>query len=821
MVFPHPRLTPLAQALLLVFIGGTATAVFTAVSPAHAAEAATAINLDIPAGNLDQVLSRFGRQAGIQIAVNAELTGGRHSPGVTGKLGIDAALQRLLTGTGLEAVRDANGEYTLRKLPVGTSPTGTASQPETLLPVVRVTAASMGAQDARAGGGVPGKAAPTIGPWEGRSLQDAPYSISVMTSEQAGNTIARDFDQLFKMNPVVQVNAPMTIFGYPQVKIRGFDQSTGILDGVRLSSYGYGLSTEETERVEVLNGLSGFLYGAGNVGGVANYVLKRPTYSRLANFTAGNYGGSQWFGHVDLGNRVDEEGRVAYRFNAAYSNGDTSKDDQQLKKWLISGALDFNLSNDLLLQLEAAHTYWRLDRVDTRFYSSGISYWPEAFDVKKTYTPGWTYNQTESDRIGANLSYTIDDAMTLRSGYLYKKDRREFIILYPIYSPTGWTMYDPGKTAPYDTISQGAYTYLDAAFKTGSVAHKLTLGGSWDTYREDKYTNSYIYGTTSNGADYPTPVNLTTQQLLNLAAPGFSSSYGPRYKAADATNSNIVVGDDITFTHQLSALLGANYATLETRSYGTTGALSSNYKSSALTPTVSLIYKPAPPLSTYVSYMESLEAGGVVPNDPSLYNNPGKILEAMISKQYEVGAKYALSSDLLLTSALFRIEKANTYNETGSNGKVTINQDGLQVHQGVEVTLAGRLTDRLSISAGGTLMDLGIEKATNPALEGKKPIGSSPVLAKVSLQYAIPGIEGLMLSGGAYYSGSKYKDSANLQKIDGYTIFDAGVSYRTRIGGRSTAFNLYVSNLTNENYWSSYWQLGLPRSIAFSVKSEL
>lgn len=809
MIKPHPLTRAVQLALLGMLVTGPAVHAQPAQPSSAAAHAVR--QYDIPAGPLGQTVSRFASAAGVAISFDASSMGDATSPGVKGSYTVEQGFARLLQGSGMEAVQTGDGNYVLRKAPVS----GDAQ--EATLPAVQVSSSIDAGATA---GGFLSKAKPSIGPWEGRSLQDTPYSVSVMTSEQAENTIARDFDQLYKMNPVVQVSAPATIFGYPSVVIRGFGHSAGIVDGVRLSSYSYGLSTEETERVEVMNGLSGFLYGAGNVGGVANYVLKRPTYDRLANVTVGNYGGQQWFSHVDLGNRIDDEGKFAYRFNAVYSDGETAKDDQHMNKWLISGALDFNVTDDLLLQLEAAHTYWKLDRVDTRFYSAGLDYWPDAFDVSKTYMPGWTYNETESDRIGANVRYRINDALTLRSAYLHKKDRREFIILYPIYSNTGWSMYAPGKTAPYDTISQGAYTYLDAAFKTGDVSHKLTFGGSWDTYKEDKHVNSYVSGTDSNGAPYQTPTNLTTEQLLNLASPNFGSDYGPRYKATQATNRNVMLGDDITFTDQLSALVGVNYATLETRTYATSGQLSSGYEDSALTPTVSLIYKPVERLTTYVSYMESLEAGSIVPNDPALYTNPGTVLDAMVSKQYEIGAKYALSPDLLLSSALFRIEKANNYNETGSDGRITVNQDGLQVHQGLELTLAGRLTKRLNVSAGATVMDLGIEKATNPALEGKKPVGSSPVLIKTSLQYAVPGVDGLVLSGGAYYSGKKYQDSANLKKIDGYTVFDLGASYRTQLAGRNTVFNLYVSNLTNEDYWSSSNQLGLPRSIALSVKTE-
>ncbi len=817
----HPRSTSLphrpaalATALRCALLGLTLAA--TLPAPALAQTDATALpasdavrRFDIPAGPLDRALDNFARTAGVNLSYDEALIAGRASGGLSGRHGIAAGLAALLAGSGVEAVAQPGGGYSLRKAPDARS--------GAMLPAVKVSA--RGADAATPTN--PGDSQPAVGPWKGRTLQDTPYTVTQMTSEQATTTIARDFDQLYKMNPVVQNNAPMTIFGYPSVKIRGFDHSTGIVDGVRLSSYTYGLSTEETERVDVLNGLSGFLYGAGNVGGIANYVLKRPTYESLANIAVGNYGGSQWFGHIDLGNRIDDEGRVAYRFNAAYSDGDTSKDDQQLEKWVASGALDFNLTDNLLLQLQGAHTYWRLDRVDTRFYSSGISYWPDAYDVNKTYTPGWTWNETESDRVGVNVRYDINDAVALRSAWLYKKDRREFVIIYPIYTPTGWTMYAPNATTPYDTISQGAFTYLDVAFATGGIAHKLTLGGSWDTYKEEKHFNNWTSPTTSSGAPYPTPANLTVDQLLDLPAPRYDADYGPRYKASEATNGNVVIGDDIAFTDKLSALVGVNYATLETSAYSNAGVRTSNYEDSALTPTVSLIYKPLTQLTTYVSYMESLESGGIVPNDPTLYNNPGATLDAIISKQYEIGAKYAVSPNLLLTSALFRIEKANSYNEMAANGKTTVNQDGLQVHQGLEVTLAGNLTDALSISAGGTVMDLGIEKATNPALKGKEPIGSSSVLAKLSLEYAIPGIDGASVSAGAYHSGDKYKDSANLQEIDGYTIYDLGAAYRTEIAGKPTTFNVYVSNLTDEDYWSSYWQLGLPRNVAFSIRSEL
>lgn len=796
------------------------------VVPAYAQQAEAMRHYDIPAGSLAQALSRFADQAGIQISYEGRLTDGRMTPGLRGTFLPNDALSRLLAGTGLVARTPDKGTVTLVPATVG----------RLELDPMRIEAAAYTAEteDEKAQVAIRREDGTIIvtgqherldnvastGPWGARDLVDTPYSVSVMTSEQIQNTIARDMDQLYKMNPVVQTNAPSTVFGYPNVRIRGFDSSTGIIDGVRLSSYSYGLSTEEIEKVEVMNGLSGFLYGSGNVGGVSNYVLKRPTYESLANVAIGNYGGSQYFAQVDLGGRITSDDTLAYRFNASYANGETSKDDQHLKKWLVSGALDWNVSEKLLVQLEAAHTYYHLDRVDSRFYANGLGYWPDAYDNSKTYTPGWTYNQTTSNRVGANLKYQISDAVSLRSAYMYKKDVREYVIIYPIDTPNGWSTYAITKTFPYDTISQGAYTYLDVAFDTGPIAHKLTVGGSWDTYQEKRHVVGNVPGTYADGTAYPAGSNMTLEELLNMETPVFNGDPGPLYKANDATNYNAIIGDDVTFTDTLSALIGVNYSTIQSRAYTTAGVKSSGYKKSALTPTVSLLYKPVPALTTYASYMEAMEAGTIVGNDPTIYANAGEVMDPIISRQYEVGAKYAFTDKLLVTAALFRIEKANSYNETGADGLITINQDGRQVHQGIELTLDGNITDRLRVVAGGTWMDLSIQKATNAALKGKDPIGSSAVMAKASVEYSVPMLDGLVLSGGAYYTGPKYQDAANANKIDGYTLFDAGIRYRTEALGRPTTFNLYVSNLTDKDYWSSYWQLGLPRTIAFSARTE-
>jgi iron complex outermembrane receptor protein len=168
--------------------------------------------------------------------------------------------------------------------------------------------------------------------------------------------------------------------------------------------------------------------------------------------------------------------------------------------------------------------------------------------------------------------------------------------------------------------------------------------------------------------------------------------------------------------------------------------------------------------------------------------------------------------------ALFRIEKANTF-DVQTSPLPTRTQDGKQIHQGLEVGITGKLTDNLTIVAGGTLMDLKVTKATNPALQGKKPTGAASQMAKVTAEYRVPAVPGLSISGGAYYTGKKYYNASNTETVPAYTVFDAGVRYATKLGSYPTTFNFTVQNITDKVYWSNTSGMGDPRTFAFTVRA--
>lgn len=781
-------------------------------APAHAQNEINRQIYAIPAGTLKSVLVSFGQVSGAMISYTESEIAGKRSSGVNGSFTVPEALNVLLAGTGLEASKRVEGGFTLR--PQASAITGQT------LPLMTVSTSADTLKQGTAEEGYRVSNISGAGPWGERSLQDTPYSMSIVPSDLIQNAFITDMDQIARVNPVVQLNRSSNYDDTQFPIIRGFSNFALIMDGMRLSTAPQGISLEDVERIEVLSGTSGFLYGSGNVGGVVNYVLKRPTAERLTRLTLGNYGGEQYFGHLDLGGPIDSRGIVRYRLNAVYQDGDTAVRDQKRKKSLISGAIDWNVTHNFLLQLEGSHRTYYMNSPTMRFDFRDSGLLPKPFDSRESYTPKWNYVDNKTDRASLKASWRINDIFGLRTAYMYKQHEFSFSQTYGRINPDGFTYraWSYEETAPSKRVNHGVYAYLDADFKTGPIGHKVTLGASGDIY--NNYQPEIL--SVNNLWDYPPPPQATLEELKHktLIKPDWDLFPGKeRYKSARTTSRNIIIGDNITINEKWSILAGVNYTTLGSFSYNVNGDRTAKYEESAWTPTASLIFKPIKNLTTYASYMEALQNGVIVGNN---YTNAGEVLPPLVSNQYEVGAKYDWNNRFLLTGALFRIEKANQYSDNGQPLPTYV-QDGRQVHQGVELTLTGKVTNNLTLMGGGTLIDPKVKKSNNPALEGKKPTNVASVSAKMYAEYAIPSLEGLVVTGGVYYTGERYADTANTAgaKAAAYTLFDVGGRYTTRLLNNLLVLRLNVANLTNKNYWVaediSGAMLGIPRTFSFSA----
>jgi iron complex outermembrane receptor protein len=651
----------------------------------------------------------------------------------------------------------------------------------------------------------------TTGPWGSRKVEEVPYTITVLPSELIENSGARNLDQLFAMTPLVQQGQSQDINNIAQATLRGFNVARAYVNGVQNNNIGMGVFVEEIDQLEILNGLSGFLYGASPVGGVINYQLKSPTAYDLRDLTIGNYGGEQYYAHADIGGMFDAEKRFGYRLNLLTQNGDTQIDEQTLRRNLISGSVDWRPTDNMVVELFLSKKDFHLEGRQFQFFLGGNL--PDPLDGDQLYGPRDTYVDVDSEEASLRFAYAPTDQWAIRAALMTKKDTRSMVYaignLLPDDATVSFNLFG-GRNAA-ETL--GGYLYADYVFSTGPVDHRLTVGVNGYTYENSLAIQANGFPSFFDG---PYTFDIADRSIVDFAVPVWNLSDSHRVVNGKSRNINTVVGDDITFDANWSMLVGANLSQIRSENFDfATGAPLPNglYDESAVTPTVSVLYKPTTTVTTYLSYMESLEPGSIV--GPT-FTNANQILGPLRSKQVELGAKASIN-DILLTAALFQIDRASERSSDGTPTGTFV-QDGREVHRGLEVSAMGKLTDELSLVAGLTVMDNEIRDSADPALEGKRPNGVADSTVKLYAEYAPRALAGWTFTGGVYVTGEGYQDPLNTRKISSYTLVDVGVRYDADLFGHNVVARVNLMNAGDEHYWAAT-SPGTPRTLAFSLSA--
>lgn len=760
--------------------------------------AALADTYQLPAAPLASTLNKIASEAGIVLSIDPALTAGKTAQPVRGDYDALAALNTALQGSGLQLVQSSAGTYSLEPL----------AQDAMNLPTTSINA--RGQADGSAAAGYRSEAVKNVGALGGMRLQDTPYSMSVVSKELLQNTQTTSTDDVFKRNPFTQLYSPKNAGYASAVAIRGYSGAGNLSianDGLRYSNgYDGGNYVEEMEQIEILTGLSGFLYGPASPGGLVNYVIKRPTYERYNSVTLGNAGGDNYYLHGDFGGPIDSEGTFAYRVNLLTQDGETAIDLQKRRRQMISLALDWNVSDDLLIQFDASHKESETRGLSSYWYFADQGRRPDADDLDndKLYSQRWAFSDSKHDRIGSRFNWTLTDTFTLRGALGYSQYTQEYAYTGPTVNtttPAGFYEQPLYGFAPVETEETSGNLFLDANFTTGSIGHKVTAGYQGNVSRERQYTDAGVYGVDIG-------VNVPLSEQPQVAKPDYAANIGngDQRLTSRSQSDNWLIGDVITLNEQWSTILGLTRTRIETLGSGVV-----NDKAET-SPNVSLIYKPQPWLTTYASYIEGLQSGGLAPWNAL---NAYQVMAPLVSEQYEIGVK-ATVGETLLTLALFNIDKPNAY----TNGNNIYVQDGRQENNGLEFGITGKVLPELTLVGGFTLLDPEVKKTSVAANEGQKPTNVASQLAKLYAEYDINAVPGFAVTGGAYYTGKQYTDEANQHSLPSFTTFDVGARYRMPVADNSVTLRANVSNLADKSYWLNSSYLGDPRTLTFSAQLE-
>lgn len=695
-------------------------------------------------------------------------------------------------------------------------------------PDVSVTAPAGEAPEGSVAAGYRPSTLSNVGPLGSMKIQDVPYAVNVVSAPLLENKLISQQDDFYRINPSIQTFSTSTRGFSANPILRGFTvpNSTGTAeDGLRFQNL-FAEPLEDKARIETFTGLTSFLYGANNVGGLINYVYKRPTPVPYTSVTLGNYGGLSGFAHGDFSGPIDKEGRFSYRLNVLGQDGTTAVENRSIRRNLVTGALSFQPNADFNLTVIGSHHDQIVRGIDpawnfaTNPDGSSRIFHTAAPDPTKNFGQPFSSYHLQRDRIGADLNWKIDDVFTLRSAIAtaYASVRDNIFVNNNVNNNTGTYSQSVSHLTPFYYRANTGYTFLDADFNTGPIRHKVTTGFYGNDFTMSREPTNYG-AFTFNGFNFITPTYVNEPTFV-------ASNVGPVRRQSYNNNRNIVIGDDIKFTDQWSALLGLNYAMLAGQNFNTTtGLQTSGYDQARLSPSASLIFKPLPWVSTYVTYSESLQGGQPVSNSGSMiFTNNGEILAPYVGRAYEAGAKAQIGGTLV-TLAVFNVNQALQYNQYNNDGTYTAVQNGRQENTGFELNAVGTVFDGFRLFGGITMVDARVTQSqsspTMPALDGLRPPNVANSLAKVTAEYDLPFAPGFTVTGGVYYTGPAAVDQLNTEYLPSFVTADLGLRYQTKMRpfGNDLIMRFNVQNITNEAYWLTPSYVGQPRTFALSVQT--
>ncbi|MFY9094747.1 TonB-dependent receptor plug domain-containing protein, partial [Aliarcobacter butzleri] len=319
---------------------------------------------------------------------------------------LDEALKLMFEGTGLEAVVK-NNTIVIKKI----EGKGTVLEPISVNESYKNGTAENGYLSEDITG---------VGLWGKRSLQDTPYSMTVISNDLIENSLAKDMNQIFKMNSTTQEtatkSAPASDSFLPV--IRGFNPRI-LVNGIPHSmAYRSTPIMQSIEKVEIINGATGFLYGGGRVGGAVNYITKKPTLEDLRSVTIGSYGDESYFSNIDLGGQFDNNHTFGYRVNALYQNGELPSTTNTEQK-AISFVFDWKPTDNFYTDIKYSHKDLFEKGANTVFNS--VTNRP--IIKNQSYSPDWIENEVKSDIVENSVNWNINDIFTLRTNLSYEKTK--------------------------------------------------------------------------------------------------------------------------------------------------------------------------------------------------------------------------------------------------------------------------------------------------------------------------------------------------------------------------------------------------------------
>lgn len=543
-------------------------------------------------------------------------------------------------------------------------------------------------------------------------LQDVPIAISAISSAQLEERGIDNLLDLKALAPNLMVSKYPNSNVVTQVAIRGgvtingamyWEPSTGLyLDGVYLGkAVGSVFDVVDLERIEVLRGPQGTLYGRNTMSGAVNFITHKPSgeFDGHASLEVGNYGHHVeklsidlprvGIARMSLGVRSEnQDGFVRLTTSTAGIPGSPGTQLDSRDKFGARFALGLDFSDSLVAEYSFDYTNVDQTPPNSQIYRVLPATAPPAlqplFQAAAAYAstrrlgtvstdwPG--YEQLRLEGHALTLEWQVNDSNTLKSITSYRDLHNDDSV---DLDGTPLNISTANRISDFDQRSEE----LQWVGHTGRLDYVAGLY----YYKDDGYTwnpHRFFFGTDSSEYGFGTKAKAAYAQL--------------DYGLTDA----LTLTAGLRWTDEKKHTLR-----YKTASYAPTlGPIGAEKSFSDTTPMATISYKATDGLNLYVRYAEGFKSGG-------FQGEAGSAAEAVLpygpetQVTWEAGAKFASADGhLQVNAAIFHndIEDMHVNRFTGLPGVSVIRNAGKARTQGAELEAVWQATEalRLQLSYG-------------------------------------------------------------------------------------------------------------------------
>ncbi|MDN3587111.1 TonB-dependent receptor [Pedobacter aquatilis] len=652
-----------------------------------------------------------------------------------------------------------------------------------------------------------------------QNVKDLPLSVSVLSAQKVQDYRLLNTRDLSAVIPNLYSSNPGD--GRNVTSIRGigttsYDPAVATyIDGV--NQFGldtYIASLFDVERIEVLRGPQGTLYGRNAMGGVINIITKQPTNatSGFASIDFGNFGQQRYsagirsalvkdklfFGAAGLFNKAD----------GFYTNEFNNSKFDKLHGYLGNYYLKFLASDKFALTLNVKHNENR---------NNGT--FPLAGSVHDALSNPFVLNQNATTQMVDNLFNTslsanyTGDAINFSSQTAYQSNYRYY--KQPIdgdFSPIDGVAIVNNYGKDWNKVQ--VYTQEFKLSSPAANSSKLNwVAGLYGFYQTNPVKQGTYFGADAAfvGAPFPffTSLNTNTGKSYGLAAYGQVT-----YSLTEKLSATAGLRYD--YEHKKLSALGELLMDGEAPVI-TQDEISSKANFNALSPKVSLAYAVTGKNNVYASYNRGYRAGGLTQlgSDPSVL--PLIAYKPEHSNNIEIGSKNTFFDNKLSVnfSAFFiKLTDAQIPVLVLPDAVTITRNAGKLTSKGVELELSAKPVKGLSFDynlgytdAKYTSLQLPSDGST-VTLDGNRQLYTPELTSMFAPQYNFEldknsGLN-LVARGEWVFIGNQFFDLDNQIQQKGYNLFNA------KLGITNKRFDLFVwgRNLGDKTYIDYAYDFG-------------